>query len=213
VNPSLTELSRAFWTHAPVVKPQVNHAATTPRGELRKTGRAPSSTPEEPDKTAGQSPFCAGSRIATHSTCDVIGNMPHEARPGEKQVRGCFSPGGLSAPERQTSVTNRERPTRSTGFQGRPGDGTRWRRASARAQITADGQASVIICASPPRLAKVSQGLGHPLQEVFCERDRVLRMSEATIRHARRRQCVRQAPVARSACGLMQAAPFPAGRR
>lgn len=29
-------------------------------------------------KAAGQAPFTAGSRIATHSTCDVIGNTSHE---------------------------------------------------------------------------------------------------------------------------------------
>jgi hypothetical protein len=28
-NPSPTELSRAFWTHAPAAKPQVNHVAAT----------------------------------------------------------------------------------------------------------------------------------------------------------------------------------------
>lgn len=41
----------------------------------RQTGRAHSPTPEEPEKTAGQSPFTTGSRIAAHSTCDVIGKM------------------------------------------------------------------------------------------------------------------------------------------
>ncbi len=32
--------------------------------------------PEQPSRTAGHSPFWAGSRIATHSTCEFIGKMP-----------------------------------------------------------------------------------------------------------------------------------------
>jgi len=39
-----------------------------PRGELRETGRAPPTTSGKPKKDAGQSPFAAGSKIATHST-------------------------------------------------------------------------------------------------------------------------------------------------
>jgi hypothetical protein len=38
----------------------------------RETGRATTTR----RKTAGQAPFATGSKIATHSTCDVIGNMP-----------------------------------------------------------------------------------------------------------------------------------------
>lgn len=55
-------------------EPRGGNLQHAPRGELRKTGRAAPSPPERPKKTAGQSPFVAGSRIATHSTCDVTRN-------------------------------------------------------------------------------------------------------------------------------------------
>lgn len=61
--------------------------------ELRETGRAPPAAPGKPKKTAVQSPFWAGSKIATHSTCDVIGKMLAWAQAGKQQVRGVLMPG------------------------------------------------------------------------------------------------------------------------
>lgn len=42
-------------------------------------------------KTAGQTPFTAGSRIATHSTCAVIGKVSAWASHGKAQVRCTFT--------------------------------------------------------------------------------------------------------------------------
>lgn len=70
---------RRAWCCAALTNSQVSEvtkvdpsARTAAREE---TGRA-----TDPDnKTAGQDALPAGSRIATHSTCDAIGNMSHEA--------------------------------------------------------------------------------------------------------------------------------------
>jgi hypothetical protein len=66
--------------------------------------------PEQTRKSAGQSPFAAGSRIATHSTCDVIEKISAWASRRKAQVRARLSTlcPGCRRPERQMSVmTNR----------------------------------------------------------------------------------------------------------
>lgn len=58
-------------------------------------------------ETAGQAPFSAGSRIATHSACEVIEKMSQGARRQKPQAETCFSAQWPTCrgPERQMSVT------------------------------------------------------------------------------------------------------------
>ncbi|CAL9623130.1 hypothetical protein SUDANB140_05900 [Streptomyces sp. enrichment culture] len=76
------------------------------RRALRETGRARPASPEKPTKTAGQNPFPTGSRIATHSTCEVIGKMSAWTERGKPLVKTHFSTHipSCGAVERQTSV-------------------------------------------------------------------------------------------------------------
>ncbi|KAF2776975.1 hypothetical protein STPH1_1634 [Streptomyces sp. OM5714] len=88
-------------------EPRGDYLQQAPRGELRETGRARPASPEKPTKTAGQCPFAAGSKIATHSTCDVIGKMSAWTQTVKQQVRGVFGfqMRASGHPERQMSVT------------------------------------------------------------------------------------------------------------
>lgn len=110
-NPPLTELRQNVPDPRPhcetAGEPRGWNLQHAPRGGLRETDRARPASPEKPTKTAGQSPFTAGSRIATHSTCDVIGNMSLWAQTVKQQVRVAFeSRSRVSGrPERQMSVT------------------------------------------------------------------------------------------------------------
>lgn len=58
-------------------------------------------------ETAGQAPFLTGSKIATHSTCDVIGKGSTWTGHEKAQVRGSLSARcpAYGNSERQTSVT------------------------------------------------------------------------------------------------------------
>lgn len=70
-----------------VGRPFTGHG-DAPRHGLRETGRAPPTTSGESKKVAGQSPFAAGSKIATHSTCDVIGNTSSECSLRLSEAKG-----------------------------------------------------------------------------------------------------------------------------
>lgn len=89
MNPQVSSISRV-------------HPSTRPAAQ-RKTGRATHPNNE----TAGQAPFSAGSKIATHSTCAVIGKTLAWAIHGKAQVRHHFSARHPACGylERQTSVT------------------------------------------------------------------------------------------------------------
>lgn len=69
----------------------------------RETGRAT----HLDHKTAGQAPLSVGSRIATHSTCEVIEKMSAWTQVRKQQVRGALGSRMRAAgrPERQMSVT------------------------------------------------------------------------------------------------------------
>ncbi|MGY3205154.1 hypothetical protein ACVW19_005669 [Streptomyces sp. TE5632] len=91
-------------------------------------------------KTAGQTAFAAGSKIATHSTCEVMENTCQTAVGEKYQVRRYFLSSGpaVRIVERQTSVTSEEsRPARRVSRVGSPC--TRHdRRKSLRAQVIFD---------------------------------------------------------------------------
>lgn len=72
--------------HETARQPHAHVPREVPRDAATKTGRPTPPLPGEPEKLAGQMPFAAGSRIATHSTCEVIGNMSHVA--GREETSG-----------------------------------------------------------------------------------------------------------------------------
>src|SRR5690606_7395812 len=72
-----------------------------------RTGRGTTGDPQQSREIAGPSPFTAGSKIATHSTCEVIGKMSAWTQAGKPQVRDACGSRMRAAgrPERQMSVT------------------------------------------------------------------------------------------------------------